>query len=76
MSPPYVTAANFKATCLELMDNVNVKGVEYEITKHGKPVAKLVPADRPGKGRFLASIEGERAQVRAPVRSDRRRIRY
>ena len=45
----YVAAADFKATCLELMDKVKTTGAEYVITKHGKPVAKLVPADPPKK---------------------------
>ena len=40
---PSVAAAEFKATCLELMDRVRETGVEYIVTKHGKPVAKLVP---------------------------------
>jgi len=41
-----VPAAEFKATCLELMDRVREAGVEYVVTKHGRPVAKLVPCDR------------------------------
>jgi prevent-host-death family protein len=40
---PSVPAAEFKATCLELMDRVRETGVEYVVTKHGRPVAKLVP---------------------------------
>jgi len=40
-----VPAAAFKATCLELMDRVRAAGVEYVVTKHGRPVAKLVPYD-------------------------------
>ena len=38
-----VPAAKFKATCLELMDRVRETGVEYIVTKHGEPVARLVP---------------------------------
>lgn len=38
-----VAAAAFKATCLKLMDRVRETGVEYVVTKHGTPVAKLVP---------------------------------
>ena len=38
-----VPAAEFKATCLELMNKVKATGAEYVITKHGKAVAKLVP---------------------------------
>ncbi len=40
-----IAAARFKATCLELMDRVREAGVEYVVTKHGRPVAKLVPYD-------------------------------
>jgi prevent-host-death family protein len=36
-------AGQFKARCLQLMDEVNEQGVEITITKHGQPVAKLVP---------------------------------
>jgi prevent-host-death family protein len=38
-----IAAAEFKAKCLELMDGVRESGVEYVVTKHGRPVAKLVP---------------------------------
>jgi len=55
----YVAAAEFKATCLELMDKVRTTGSEYVITKHGTPVAKLVPADAPGKKKsFLGCMKG------------------
>jgi prevent-host-death family protein len=36
-------ASQFKARCLELMDYVRDSGREIVITKHGEPVAKLVP---------------------------------
>ena len=38
-----VPATAFKAHCLELMDYVHHTGREVIVTKHGKPVAKLVP---------------------------------
>lgn len=38
-----VAATAFKAHCLELMDYVRETGREVVVTKHGKPVAKLVP---------------------------------
>lgn len=37
-----ISASQFKAKCLDLMDVVAESGGEYIITKHGKPVAKLV----------------------------------
>lgn len=42
-----IGAAQFKATCLELMDRVRETGAEYVVTKHGRPVAKLVPYTEP-----------------------------
>ena len=43
--PDTIAAGQFKAKCLELMDRVCEQKVEYVITKHGRPVAKLVPCD-------------------------------
>ena len=37
-------AGEFKARCLAVMDRVQKTGEPVVITKHGKPVAKLVPA--------------------------------
>lgn len=54
-----ISATEFKAKCLKLLDEVNRTGEVLEISKHGKVVARLVAAreDRPwealrGKGRF------------------------
>ena len=40
-----MAAAQFKAKCLAVMDHVSQSGHPVVITKHGKPVAKLVPVD-------------------------------
>lgn len=39
-----MAAGEFKAQCLAIMDAVRESGEPVLITKHGKPVAKLVPA--------------------------------
>ncbi len=39
-----MAAGEFKAQCLAVMDQVRETGEPVLITKHGKPVAKLVPA--------------------------------
>jgi prevent-host-death family protein len=39
-------AGSFKIHCLSVMDEVQAKRETVLITKHGKPVAKLVPADQ------------------------------
>lgn len=38
-------AGQFKAKCLQLMDDVQKYHKEIVITKFGKPVAKLVPVE-------------------------------
>ena len=38
-----ISAGDFKARCLALMDEVRDRGGEYVVTKRGVPVAKLVP---------------------------------
>lgn len=40
-----ITATQFKAKCLALLDEVAEGGGEYVITKRGRPVARVVPAD-------------------------------
>jgi prevent-host-death family protein len=41
----HVAAADFKANCLRLMDEVARQRRPIVITKRGKPVAKLVPVE-------------------------------
>jgi prevent-host-death family protein len=53
-----VPAARFKATCLELMDRVRETHTEYIVTKHGKPVAKLVPYTESARRPFVGSMKG------------------
>jgi prevent-host-death family protein len=43
-----MAAGSFKAHCLAVMDEVQAKREAIVITKHGKPVAKLVPMDKGG----------------------------
>ena len=40
-----ISAGEFKAKCLKLMDDVNIHHKSIVITKHGKPIARLVPID-------------------------------
>jgi prevent-host-death family protein len=44
-------AGEFKAKCLGLLDEVARTGRPLTITKHGRPVARLVPAKRLAKRR-------------------------
>jgi len=67
-SEPRIQAGDFKARCLELMDRVAEAGVEYTITKRGRPVAKLVPCeDAPAEAfGFLAGTVVDQADVVSP----------
>jgi prevent-host-death family protein len=40
-----IAAGSFKTNCLAVMDEVQAKHETVVITKHGKPVAKLVPVN-------------------------------
>jgi prevent-host-death family protein len=40
-----IAAGKFKAKCLAIMDDVQSNREPVIITKHGKPIAKLVPID-------------------------------
>jgi prevent-host-death family protein len=45
MDNRHVAAADFKANCLRLMDEVARQRRPITITKRGKPVARLVPVE-------------------------------
>jgi prevent-host-death family protein len=53
-----IAAADFKARCLQLMDRVRETGAEYVVTKHGQPVAKLVPYKAPRRTQLFGSMRG------------------
>ena len=43
MTMMVITATEFKAKCLQLMDRVNATGERIQVTKRGKVVAELCP---------------------------------
>lgn len=47
MAEQVIQASTFKATCLHLLDDVAEHRRPITITKHGRPVARLVPVDEP-----------------------------
>lgn len=61
-----LAAGAFKARCLELMDRVRETGTEYVITKHGRPVAKLVPYVEPARPAFFGAGKGTVLQYDRP----------
>ncbi len=53
-----MAAGEFKAKCLQLIDEVNETGEEIVITKRGKPMAKLMPFRLPKKEPFFGRLKG------------------
>ncbi|PYX20265.1 MAG: type II toxin-antitoxin system prevent-host-death family antitoxin [Acidobacteria bacterium] len=50
-------AGEFKARCLAVMEDVSKTREPVVITKRGKPVAKLVPAEKSERP-FIGRLEG------------------
>lgn len=41
-----ISASVFKATCLEVMDDLAARGAEIVVTKHGRPVVRVGPVQQ------------------------------
>lgn len=52
-----MAAGTFKAKCLKVMDDVSKFHQEIVITKHGRPVAKIVPYEQKNTG-FFGMLHG------------------
>jgi prevent-host-death family protein len=64
-----IPAAAFKATCLELMDHVHETGTEYIVTKHGRPVVKVVPCVEPERRPLFGLLKGTVLKYERPFDS-------
>ena len=60
-----VSAAKFKEQCLALLDRVDADGII--ITKHGKPVAKLVSVHT-DSAKLIGSLKG-RIKIKGDIMS-------
>ena len=56
MKKKTVAAADFKARCLAILDEVAATGREVLITKRGKPVARVVPIEDSRPASLLGSV--------------------
>jgi prevent-host-death family protein len=52
MSKRTMTAAKFRAECLQVLDTVASARTEVLVTKRGRPVARIVPVGEPPASRF------------------------
>lgn len=60
-----IGAGEFKAKCLQLLDDVALQRGTLVITKHGKPVAKLVPVEPEQK--LFGAMKGSVVSARDTV---------
>jgi prevent-host-death family protein len=51
-----IMASRFKAECLAILDQVDDMKVSYVITKHGRPVARVVPVDDDDRRPLMGSV--------------------
>ena len=60
-------AGEFKARCLAVMEDVSKTREPVLITKRGRPIAKLVPAERAERD-FIGRLEG-RVRITGDIES-------
>jgi prevent-host-death family protein len=63
-----IAVSEFKARCLEILDGLRSSGHELVLTKHGTPIARVVPMtsqQRPLRGLLKGQLEivGDIVQV-------------
>jgi prevent-host-death family protein len=63
-----ISASQFKAKCLALLDEVAATKLALVVTKHGKPIAKLVPLEDTQPANLLGSVRYKNEEdLLAPV---------
>ena len=66
-----IAAGEFKAKCLQLLNDVAEQRGTLVITKHGKPVAKLIPVAP--EQRVFGALKGsviEEQDIVSPINAD------
>jgi prevent-host-death family protein len=53
-----ISISEFKAKCLGLIEQVDKTRQPLRITRHGRPVAELIPAGPERKRKFLGAMVG------------------
>jgi prevent-host-death family protein len=62
---PVIGATEFKARCLELMEQVAATGNPVVITKRGRPLAQLVPVKQRPRS-IVGALKGQ-ARIRGDI---------
>lgn len=59
-----ISISEFKAKCLALLERVRTSRQPIRVTRHGKPVAEIVPPSIvEDRGSWIASMQGSGATV-------------
>ena len=62
-----ITATQFKARCLALLDEVASSGAELVVTKRGRPVARVVAVDDEASLRGSVTYRVSDEELLAPI---------
>jgi prevent-host-death family protein len=62
-----ITASQFKARCLALLDEVAEGGGELVVTKRGRPVARVVPVNAEASLRGSVTYNVSDDELLAPI---------
>ena len=55
--PKIISAGAFKSRCLALLDNVARTRQPLIVTKHGRPVAKVIPTEKVKAPKLLGTVK-------------------
>lgn len=53
-----IQVSKFKATCLAVLDRVATTGKPLLVTRRGKPLARILPAQAATWGSYLGAMKG------------------
>jgi prevent-host-death family protein len=56
-TPETLTATEFKAKCLRILENLGPEGLT--VTKRGRPIARVTPVSAADHGKFYGSLKGK-----------------
>ena len=51
-----IMASRFKAECLAILDQVEQMRISVVVTKHGRPIARVVPLERDSRASTMGSV--------------------
>lgn len=58
MHEEVIAAGQFKAKCLQILDEVERTRIPRIVTKRGRPVARLVPVTEAASGSLFGCLQG------------------